>query len=54
MKKQKENFRYCEDCNKNPCTRSYDEGNGQYTMLCQRCYDVRVLKEPPKNDEVII
>jgi hypothetical protein len=54
MKKTKPNHALCEDCEDKPATRSYEEDNGEYAILCQRCYDVRTLRDASKYEEEIL
>ena len=48
------NGKPCEDGCGRKATRIYVDNDGNGIMLCQRCLEVRLLKEPTKDDEVII
>jgi len=51
MKKPKQTHEWCEDCEVKPATRIYMDNDGNGIMLCQRCLDVRLLRDSIKADD---
>jgi hypothetical protein len=57
MKKQNErNFTLCEDCKERPASRVYALPDANFMSLCQRCIEVRLLKDSDtsKDKEVFL
>jgi hypothetical protein len=51
---KKPNHEPCEDCKVRPATRIYANADGSVDLLCERCHQVRLLKEPIKDEDVLL